>query len=478
MSFTDPEKIDVFVSHSHADATFATELSSQLEAEEIVDKGVVRKIRVFLDQWDIKPGENIPHRLIDALDRARFVACLLSPEFLTSDWANFEFTSVIAQDPLNRRGKLVGLRVRDVALDQRSTLTLRAPFHMNNWLDFRRASDFTVGIQKLVSYIRGEPMPRGEKRTPLAGSPLVQRSVGSHGAVGTAPDLKTETLISNLLPITGIPQSLWTAATTYRTKKDIPWDAWPLPPFILRDEKLITFCPIPDSALAKVCDSKTATLIDLSKGRGDPKIERWLTELVAGSVRAFLPERKLMMMGRDRYIFKVGDDGKEVVIKSGKHQARRVSKPAINHKDGSTFWVHQAAYISVVRIADDFFVELDPTYCFSHDGRTAIRGKTATRLSIQWLGKQQNVQLLRDLVFWANWLSGGKLEFSIPTGGEPLLVSASPAQGETRHGIQGDDVKIGALVDQGTFTVDQVAAQIGEAEDEESESEIEDDNEE
>lgn len=472
------QTLDVFISHSHADATFAAKLSAQLESEEVLENGTVRNIRVFLDQWDIKPGENIPNRLIDALDRARYVVCLLSPEFLTSDWAHFEFTSVVAQDPLNRRGKLVGLRVRDVALDQRSTLTLRAPFHMNNWLDFRRDADFAAGVRKLVGYVRGEPSPRGEKRTPLAGSPLMRKVGGTQGAAGSAPDLKTETLISNLLPITGLPSVMWTAATTFRTNKEIPREAWPLPPFILRDEKLITFCPIPGSKLASLCDAKTATSVDLSGSRGDTKVERWLTEMVGRSLRAFLPERKLMMMGRDRYIFRVGEDGKEVVIKSGKHQERRVSKPAINHKDGSTFWVHQAAYISVVKIADDFFVELDPTYCFSHDGRTAIRGKTATRLSIQWLGKQQNVQLLRDLVFWANWLSGGKLEFSIPTGGEPLIVSASPAQGETRHGIQGDDVKIGALVDQGTFTVDQVAAQIGEAEDEEPDAETEDDNEE
>jgi hypothetical protein len=126
----------------------------------------------------------------------------------------------------------------------------------------------------------------------------------------------------------------------------------------LRDEKLITFCPIAGSKLANLCDPKTATPVNLSESRADARVERWLTEMVGRSLRTFLPERKLMMMGRDRYIFRVGEDGKEVVIKSGKHQERRVSKPAINHKDGSTFWVHQAAYISVVKIADDFFVEL------------------------------------------------------------------------------------------------------------------------
>lgn len=477
MTTSPDESFDVFISHSHADAGFAVKLSEQLEAEEIAENGVARKVRVFLDQWDIKLGENIPLRLIGALERARYVACLLSPEFLTSDWASFEFTSVLAVDPLNRRGKLVGLRVRDVSLDQSTTLTLRTPFHMNNWLDFRRETDFAAGIQKLVGYVRGESIPRGVKRSPLAGPALVQRGRMSKDAVGTAPDLKTETLISNLLPITTLPAVIWTAATTYRSFKDIPKEAWPLPPFILRDEQLITFCPIGGSALANVCDQKAASSASLSLKRGDAKVERWTTELIGRCVRVFLPERKLMMMGPDRYIFKVGDDGKDVVITSGKHQKRRVSKQATNHKDGSIFWVHQAAYISIVRIGDDFFLEIDPTYCFSHDGRMAIKGKSATRLSIQWLGKQQNVQLLRDLVFWANWLGGGKLEFPIPTGGEPLLVAASPAQAETRVGLQGDDVKISALVDQGTFTVDQVAAQVGEAEDDEPEGESEDDHE-
>ncbi len=83
--------------------------------------------------------------------------------------------------------------------------------------------------------------------------------------------------------------------------------------------------------------------------------------------------------------------------------------------------------------------------------------------------------MLRDLVFWANWLGAGKIEFEISTGGPPLRVSASPAQGEARVGIQGDEVKIGALIEQGTFTVDQVAAESGEGIDDEPE--VEGDNE-
>jgi hypothetical protein len=75
------QNVDVFISHSHADATFAAKLSEQLESEEVLENGTVRNIRVFLDQWDIKPGDNIPLRLIGALDRARYVVCLLSPEF-------------------------------------------------------------------------------------------------------------------------------------------------------------------------------------------------------------------------------------------------------------------------------------------------------------------------------------------------------------------------------------------------------------
>jgi hypothetical protein len=81
------------------------------------------------------------------------------------------------------------------------------------------------------------------------------------------------------------------------------------------------------------------------------------------------------------------------------------------------------------------------------------------------------------LVFWANWLGGGRLEFEIGTGGQPLRISASPAQAESRVGIHGDDVKIGALVDQGTFTVDQVADETGEAVEDESEPEGDDDDE-
>jgi hypothetical protein len=159
-----PPGVDIFISHSHADAAFAQDFAAQVESEEIAENGAARKIRVFLDRWDIKPGENFPLRLIEALSKARCVACLLSPEFLTSDWATFEYVTVLAEDPLNRRGKLVGLRLRDLSRDQKTTLSLRAPFHMNNWLDFRRPQDFAPGIVALVGHVRGGADGRGHVR--------------------------------------------------------------------------------------------------------------------------------------------------------------------------------------------------------------------------------------------------------------------------------------------------------------------------
>jgi hypothetical protein len=115
---------------------------------------------------------------------------------------------------------------------------------MSNWLDFRRPQDFAPGIVALVGHVRGEPSKRGTQRTPLAGPAIVQRTPPARS--GSQPDLRSEVLISNLLPIMKLPSEVWVAPTELRKRKELPKDIRfeTLPPFILRDEQLITFFPI------------------------------------------------------------------------------------------------------------------------------------------------------------------------------------------------------------------------------------------
>lgn len=91
---------DIFICHSSVDKPWVEALGAQVEAEEWNGK----PLTVFIDAWDIEPGENIVVRINEALQSCRFLAVVLSPEMITSEWCKAEYASALMADPTNRRG--------------------------------------------------------------------------------------------------------------------------------------------------------------------------------------------------------------------------------------------------------------------------------------------------------------------------------------------------------------------------------------
>ena len=73
MPHTTDFEFDVFLSHSSQDKPLVHDLAERLKAD---------GLRVWFDQWQIRPGDSIPHKIEEGLERGR-VACLGKlPEFL------------------------------------------------------------------------------------------------------------------------------------------------------------------------------------------------------------------------------------------------------------------------------------------------------------------------------------------------------------------------------------------------------------
>ena len=100
----EPERSpDFFISRAGADASFAAEVGRILE-----DAGHA----VVLQQWDFA-NRNFMERMHAALESGARVIALLSNEYLASDHCAAEWQNAIAHDPLNKRGRLVVLRVAE-----------------------------------------------------------------------------------------------------------------------------------------------------------------------------------------------------------------------------------------------------------------------------------------------------------------------------------------------------------------------------
>jgi hypothetical protein len=87
-----------FISHSSNDKDFVQRLAADLRMREGID--------VWLDKWDILPGDKIPGRIEEAISDAEAFILVLSPDSVTSPWVESERQAWLAlQIEEERRAK-------------------------------------------------------------------------------------------------------------------------------------------------------------------------------------------------------------------------------------------------------------------------------------------------------------------------------------------------------------------------------------
>ena len=64
---------DLFLCYNKVNKDWVRDLATSIENEKHND----RKLKVFFDEWDIKPGSNIVTELDKALSKSRFVGVVL-----------------------------------------------------------------------------------------------------------------------------------------------------------------------------------------------------------------------------------------------------------------------------------------------------------------------------------------------------------------------------------------------------------------
>ena len=96
--------VSVFLSHSSKDKPFVRELAAALERD--------GDIRVWLDEREIAPGQNIVNSIGEGLE-ADFILLVLSPDSVGSAWVKEEWTDAFWEQTNNRRPKLLGVLYRD-----------------------------------------------------------------------------------------------------------------------------------------------------------------------------------------------------------------------------------------------------------------------------------------------------------------------------------------------------------------------------
>src|SRR5258707_10045905 len=98
---------DVFLSHSSNDKQVVRAIAERLRAD---------GLRVWFDDWEIRPGDSIPAKIEEGLEHSRVLVLFMSASAFGSEWAQLEAGTFRFRDPLNKGRRLIPLRLDDAPI--------------------------------------------------------------------------------------------------------------------------------------------------------------------------------------------------------------------------------------------------------------------------------------------------------------------------------------------------------------------------
>ena len=133
---------DVFLSHSEKDKNVVRVVAERLRAD---------GLRVWFDEWMLKPGDSIPAKIEEGLEHSRVLVLCMSAHAFGSDWAQLESGMFRFRDPLNKERRFLPLRLDDTPI--KGTL---AQLSYINWLSVDRELEYA----KLLEACQMSSKPR------------------------------------------------------------------------------------------------------------------------------------------------------------------------------------------------------------------------------------------------------------------------------------------------------------------------------
>lgn len=117
-------KYDVFLSHSAKDKPTVRQLANYLRSQ---------GVRVWLDEWEIQPGDLIGLKINQGLEQSRTLLLVMSAHASESEWVTFESQTILFSDPTNQQRRFIPLRLDDAEI--------KGALKQFAYVDWRQRSD-------------------------------------------------------------------------------------------------------------------------------------------------------------------------------------------------------------------------------------------------------------------------------------------------------------------------------------------------
>lgn len=463
---------DIFLSHRSFDKDFVRMLAGDIEATAFQD----RSLLTWVDEAEIGPGQSVTGMVNEGLERSRFIGLVMTPAYFekreSSGWTDAEWHAALFGDPDNRRASIIPLLVADCPY---------MPFLLRHlkYIDFRK-NRYNQALKELLRILRDEPLPRpvahrGQLITP--GRQIDRLTLVTERATLEAdPDVISENLYCNLLPVDRLPKYVYVAkistalcntnrdgTQTLPSKQKVK-DAIALaqqdvgkgfpfvPAFRLYEDSIVTFHDLeaPDNPFGSVIDDKSVDKFPTEELVQDEGERNLLISLLNMTVGRHAHQIGLVIddVKRERFFFPPKDGGIHSItwIPKLKKATREVAKPYI--KDNQVlFWRHYGVYLKIVFLANNFYLKITPTWVITEDGIHVRRGPKVGRVVIRWTGAERNLAVLYHIRFWTTVLRAGPGPIVMKAGDQLLEISQSPAFVQQSYGIADDQRDLLGLLD-------------------------------
>jgi hypothetical protein len=173
--------VRVFLSHSSRDKQFVRELAAFLHEPE--------RIKVWLDEAEIQPGDNIVTKIQRGLD-AEVVLFIMSPDSVASNWVTEEITDALWEQVNTDKVKLVGVLYRDCQI----------PRLIRNKKYFDLRTNQPDGLRQIKAWLLGSSPPPAPPQNLPARPPLF---IGRESELADLRQRLSEE--SAVVPVQGLP---------------------------------------------------------------------------------------------------------------------------------------------------------------------------------------------------------------------------------------------------------------------------------
>ena len=422
------KKYDVFLSYSHLDKEQVKELASKIESEYCGD----RKLKVYLDEWEMVPGRNIIKSMEEGLQQSRYVVPIISKHSIHAEWPNMEWSIAILLDPSGKKGTVIPFWLGDCEIPP--SLKIRSVLYCQDEVSFKKS------CSHLISILTKQTPPRGSEGT-------TENTFHSEQFPLDYGDNVQEQLASNLFPVIDLPKIIWSGPTKF-SRNDVfeslrKQRAGVLPTFIIKNGKIFSFWNLNDeqSPFKSLLSANVTTTESIYDWKKTDEQSRWLIELLNRGLTNYCHTLRLKFDSAHRRYYFVTDNEQDRTIQwnTGKRKATRtVVKKHTRGKSEKVFWSHQSLKAKFTIIDEDIFLQLIPGWYFTHDGKESLPSEQIGPLSTKWTTKEHNASVFYHIRFWSNYLSKKSSSIKIPLGDQICEIDTTPAVTELNKGLEGD----------------------------------------